>query len=484
MNTTTLTLLVDEISPKLIGKKFGRIFQLSRYELVIDLRLPESQYLFFDLSPASAAIFLIRRKLREIEKLSSLSSNFAQALKKHLSGASVLSVHQIPEERILEIGFDAVNEGGEQRELELLAQFTGRSTNLFLLDENGYIISAARESSIEGQSMGTTYAQPYREIQVKADTAKAMDLAVSAANGSPSEAVDAFRTALADEERFQRLARSSLNKVTSEIAKNEKLLARLQLDLQGHGDPEKWKRYGDLLLANVATAERFEDKVSLIDLFDPETPKIMIEVEKDHSITEAAEGYFRRYTKARNAAKEITSRIAVTEEKLKTLAAEKQNIESAILRRDEQTLLAVSPQNNKVAGKARSRKPETRSGTRRFISSDGFEILVGKKSTDNDELTFRIARSMDLWLHAADYPGSHVIIRNTNKKDIPNRTLVEAAKLAAFYSQGNSQPKAAVHYTYKKFVNKPKKAPPGLVRLASFKTVLVEPEFPPVSKIE
>ncbi len=80
-------------------------------------------------------------------------------------------------------------------------------------------------------------------------------------------------------------------------------------------------------------------------------------------------------------------------------------------------------------------------------------------------------------MHAADYPGSHVVIRNPNRKEVPHRTLLEAAQLAAFYSQGKSQTKAAVHYTQKKFVNKPKASAAGLVSLASFKTVLVEPKI-------
>lgn len=116
------------------------------------------------------------------------------------------------------------------------------------------------------------------------------------------------------------------------------------------------------------------------------------------------------------------------------------------------------------------------------MSSDGFEILVGKKAADNDYLTFRIARSLDLWMHAADYPGSHVVIRNPNRKEIPNRTLVEAAQLAAFYSSGSKQTKAAVNYTQKKFVNKPRRSAPGLVSLSSFKTLLVEPKVGDVTR--
>ena len=120
------------------------------------------------------------------------------------------------------------------------------------------------------------------------------------------------------------------------------------------------------------------------------------------------------------------------------------------------------------------------SGARRFVSSEGIEILVGKKAADNDQLTFRVARSLDFWLHAADYPGSHVVVRNPNRQpDIPQKTLIESAQLAAFYSNAKTQPKAAVNYTQKKFVTKPKGGSPGLARLSKFKTILVEPQVPP-----
>jgi len=132
--------------------------------------------------------------------------------------------------------------------------------------------------------------------------------------------------------------------------------------------------------------------------------------------------------------------------------------------------------------RTKKRDVKLTSGLRHYVSTDGFDILVGKKSTDNDFLTQRVAHSRDTWMHAADYPGSHVVIRNANRKEIPQRTLLEAAQLAAFFSQGKKQTKAAVNYTEKKFVSKPKGSAPGSVRISSFKTLLVEPIFPNVKK--
>ena len=211
--------------------------------------------------------------------------------------------------------------------------------------------------------------------------------------------------------------------------------------------------------------------------------EIAVEVDENMSITEAAEKFFKKYTKARNAGEEITARLEKLKSELSGLERQAERLEQAILDRDENQLAEfASDQKRKPSEKTRGKPVETSSGARSFVSSDGFEILVGKKAKDNDFLTFRIAKSLDLWMHAADYPGSHVVVRNPNRKDIPHRTLLEAAQLAAFYSQGKSQPKAAVHYTQKKFVNKPKGAAAGLVSLASFKTILVVPKVPELSK--
>ena len=114
-------------------------------------------------------------------------------------------------------------------------------------------------------------------------------------------------------------------------------------------------------------------------------------------------------------------------------------------------------------------------GVRRYRSSDGYEVLVGRTARDNDQLTFRIARANDLWLHAGDYPGSHVIVRNSSRTEVPQRTVIEAAQLAAKFSQASKDSKVSIHYALRKFLTKPKGAAPGLVRMSRFKTITVEP---------
>ena len=281
------------------------------------------------------------------------------------------------------------------------------------------------------------------------------------------------------EVRFDQLASTVRRKAVAEIKKHQRLIENLHSDLEKHGDAERWKRFGDLLLANVNNATRRGDTILVTDYYDAATPAIEIEGAANKELSKVAESYFRRYVKARNGVRVIDERMAAAQTLLESANEKLQRIDTAIEERNEEYLSSLVVPPRKPIAIARKKKKEIEfNGARRFISTNGFEILVGKKAKDNDYLTFRVARSLDTWMHAADYPGSHVVIRNANRKEIPNQTLIEAAQLAAFYSSGRGQTKAAVNYTLKKFVNKPKRAAPGLVSLASFKTILVEPQVP------
>ncbi len=476
MNLATLKLIRKELADELIGRRWGKIFQLSRLSFAVDFRLADSRYLFVSVEPGDPRVYLIRRRVRDLEKESGNVSPFAQLLKKHLSGAVLQTIEQIDEERILSFAFAGEDDLGAKSKPSLIVQLTGKSANLFLLRANGSIVDSLKETNGDGQEVGTIYTPPARPA---GKTKAAENVPFADEFESLSEALDAADLEKKSEREFQSLASAAKNKVGAEIKKREKLHERLNGDLAGHGDAERWKRFGDLLLANVATAERKGPTIIVTDFFDENLARVEIEADENDSITETAEKFFRRYTKARNAREEIAKRVVVIEAELAKLREHERAIGAATLGKDSDVLSEFAgASKDKPKDKPKSKESPLSTVARSFTSSDGFEILVGKKARDNDYLTFRVAKSLDTWMHAADYPGSHVVIRNPNRKEIPQPTLLEAAQLAAYYSQGKTQMKAAVHYTQKKFVNKPKGAAPGLVSLASFKTLLVEPEFP------
>jgi predicted ribosome quality control (RQC) complex YloA/Tae2 family protein len=485
VNEKTLEQLRRELESVLIGQKFGKIFSLTRLTLAIDFRLHDALFLFISVESSAPRIYLIKRRLRDLEKQSVNSPSFVLYLKKRLSNAVLRSIEKIENERILIFFFNAQTELGEAENYSLVAQLTGRSANLFLLDKNGFILDKLRETFGEGQEIGGQYSAPFREAE-KTRNGEAEKRRRGEQESFPvgnfetlSEALDNFYLEKETEKLFQNRAKSAENKVKQEIAKREKLVKKLSQDLSNHGDAEKWKRSGDLILANLADAVRVDGKLLVVDYFDENMPTLEIEIDENDSLTAAAEKFFRRYTKARNAKEEISKRLADLESQIADFKLQKEEIDQAIAERDDDFLIAFLGEKSAPTPthRQKDKRTENFTGARRFVSSDEYEILVGKASKDNDFLTFRIAKSQDLWLHAADYPGSHVIVRNPNRKEIPNRTLLEAAQLAAFYSHARQQPKVAVHYTTKKFVNKPKGAALGLVSLSSFKTILVEPKI-------
>jgi predicted ribosome quality control (RQC) complex YloA/Tae2 family protein len=475
VDLATITAIRPEIELDVAERPFGKLFQLSKFDLAIDFRLPGSRYLFVSIEPGDPRLYLIKRRLRDLEKASISPTPFSLGLRKKLSGGKLSALKQIAGERALLFAFDATDEFGDQTSYTLVAQLTGKSANLFLLDSGSRILDTAKETRGPGQQVGDRYEPPPRREPEQAD-AKTLD--TPSIGKTISDVLDAEDLEKVSQKHFRDLSSAARNRLKQEISKREKLVRRLNEDLTGHGEAQTWKKFGDLLLANTSTATREGGSVWVTDYFDESAPEIPIPVDEQDSIAEAAEKFFKRYTKARNAGGEIENRLQRIGKELKRLAEESDALEKVIAASDEDRLQEIVGGTGKDPDKRISRKRvQLPSGTRSFVSSDGFEILVGKKAKDNDFLTFRVAKSLDTWMHAADYPGSHVVIRNPNRKEIPHKTLLEAAQLAAFYSQGKTQPKAAVHYTQKKFVNKPRGSAPGLVSLASFKTILVEPKI-------
>jgi predicted ribosome quality control (RQC) complex YloA/Tae2 family protein len=267
------------------------------------------------------------------------------------------------------------------------------------------------------------------------------------------------------------------SRVVKSIRQQKTLQENLRDDLVRHGDAEEHKRTGDLLLANIATAVREGNKVRIRDYYADGAPSVEIEVDENRSLQDEAAARFRQYTKARRAADEIAARLKLIERDTAALEHRLQQLDAIINSRDEAALETFEkPAPAPRVSRKTSAKPEKISGVRRYLSTDGYEILVGRAAKDNDNLTFRVAQPNDLWMHAGDYPGSHVVVRNPTRKEIPQRTIIEAAQLAGRFSQASEDSRVVIHYTERKFLSKPKGAAPGLVRLSRFRSITVEPK--------
>lgn len=474
MNEPTLKKIHAELSSHLTGRKFGKIFTLSRLQLAMDFRTSDGKYLFISIEPNSPRIYLIKRQLKQLKKQSKLQFPFVSLLRKKVSNATLCQIDKIPDERIFKFLLVAKNELNKSESFTLVFQLTGRSSNVFLLDEDNKIISFLCQKTNNGSQIGDSYLLPERNSPQKRNDSKDFNIL---GFETLSEALDDFYLNQEKSLYLQAVEGSAKRNLNTELKKKIRLRKKLTQDLKNHGNADKWKKIGNLLLANITTAERMENKVILVDYFETGAPKMEVKVDSNISLTEAAENFFKRYAKAVNAKKQISKRLADLDNEIKKLESDLEKLAQAISNKDIEFIKHMAPKKTPPVKRSKKRSVDLFTGAKRFISSDGVDILVGKRSKDNDYLTFRVAKSLDIWLHAADYPGSHVIVRSPNRREIPQRTLLEAAQLAAFYSKAKNEAKVAVHYTQKKFVNKPRKAKAGLVSLASFKTIFVKPKF-------
>jgi predicted ribosome quality control (RQC) complex YloA/Tae2 family protein len=288
--------------------------------------------------------------------------------------------------------------------------------------------------------------------------------------------------------------------------------AKLAAESLEFGRADLLRRMGEILVAHQGDIPRSATEVTLPDHACGGEATITIPVDPALSPAANAERLFKAARRGRRGAIRVAVRLAETETELGRIqawserVAEASSLEAleAIQKEMEEAPRLLAPQDRatldgspaarsaeprcpptgrppKQAVQARGGRSRQHRGTgmepRRFVSSDGLPILVGRDTQGNDYLTVHLAKSHDLWLHVQGQSGSHVVVRVPNRSgNVPRRTLIQAAQLAAYYSQARDHGKVAVDYTLRKYVHKPKKAKPGLVTISQEKTIIVSPD--------
>jgi predicted ribosome quality control (RQC) complex YloA/Tae2 family protein len=479
MDDLVIGAVVEELKPLLVGRRFGKVFQLSPESFAIDFGLRDRGYLFISVEPALPRFYLIKPRLRDLEKRSMPAGQLALFLKKELSQSELISIEKDDAERVVRLIFNAQDDLDQTVRKTLIIQLTGRAANILVLGEDGIIKTHARPGRGAGQQIGELYQRPPKQKSAK-ERSKSLIEFHAGKSASISEALDTHYSAVVAQQAFDSQAAAARAKLRKQISQAQKLLTKLQADRAAHLNFEEHKRIGDLLLANASSSTRKGTRVALVDYFADGAPQIEIEIDEKRTLPEEASRHFAQYSRSKRALQQIDKRIELATADIAELEKQQGQLERVIGDRDEASLAAITSKTPSqspavAAGRKSAPGPKRVPGARQYISTDGFEILVGRAAHDNENLTFKVARPNDLWLHAADYPGSHVVVRNSTRKDLPHRTIIEAAQLAAYFSQANKAPKVDVHYTPRKFVSKIRGAAPGLVRLSRQKSITVEP---------
>ena len=560
-----LTAVLEEIRQEATGARVEKIHQPGRDSVIFLLRTEKGrQKLLFAPNPAAPRLHLTTASPENPEQ----PPMFCMLLRKHLSGARLAKVEQIPMERCASFFFDCTDEMGYPVQKRLVCELMGRTCNLYLLGPDGRIIDCLRRigldegkrqalpglyyqepdpiaktdpAALSQEDFGAILAAPgadkladrlmdalgglsplvCREAALYAAgdcDARMEDLPDNAGeklwlyfrehlshpkpyftrgkDGNPkyfafcpireygdceeaesfTALLDSFYT-LRDRSDAMRQKSQTVRKTISNLVQRlRRKMAIQEKELAATLDRERLRQLGDIVTANIHAIRKGQKILEAVDFYDEEMPVIKIPLSEVLSPQENAAKFYKDYTRMKNAQKELTHQLEIgnlelsyllsvleelnraqTEQELEEIRQELQN--GGYLRRD--------------AGKKKMKQAKLQ--LKRYESTDGFGIYVGRNNRQNEELTFRLAAKNDIWLHAQKVHGSHVIIASGGR-EVPDDTITEAAQMAAYYSEAGQGQNVPVDVTPVKQIKKPAGGKPGMVIYHTYRTVYVDPK--------
>lgn len=301
-----------------------------------------------------------------------------------------------------------------------------------------------------------------------------------------SEALDSFYMKKATGESMRQKSGDLMKFVTNNIDRCRKKLQIQNETLLKVGKRDKYKLYGDLVTANIYRITQGMTGIEAENYYSENCEKVFIPLETDLTPSQNAQKYYKRYNKDKTAEAETIKQKELNEIEINYLESVQQSIATAEsmteLNQIRDELIEQSYLKNKGRLKKGMKTPAPQ--PLHFISSDGYDIYVGKNNRQNDYVTLKIGRSTDLWFHTKDIHGSHVIIKTTDAETVPDETYLEAATLAAYYSKGRNGSNIPVDYTELKNVKKPSGAKPGMVIYVNYNTIYTNPDESTVEKLK
>ena len=569
LDAICLSALTGELSEKLAGAKIDKIQQPERDMILLSMRgRGENLRLLIAAGTGNARVHLSKSAFENPAE----PPMFCMFLRKHLTGARILSVTQPKYERVLKLELETRDELGVEGQKTLIAELIGRSANIILVDAEGRILDCLRRMDYGGDlerrmlpgmfyrdvppqtkpALLETEPETIRAMIENADRTRPIDkwLLDSFAGLSPlvcrelsfrcggewtllapmldaftesvkagelrpylffdgkkpvdfcfmrlkqygdalrceeadsfSDMLDRFYTGRDKLEQQRRRGHELLKTVrTVRDRQQRKLNARYE-ELKKSEDRESVRRTAEFITANLYRLKKGDSVLHCQDYYEPDCPEIEIALDPLKTPQQNAAVMFKDYNKRKAASEHLTTLIAEGEAQLDYLNSVLELIGAAESEKDLTDLRHELVDTGYIkASAAKKREKVKAQAPLRFVSSDGREILVGRSNLQNDELTTKLGRRTDYWLHTQKIHGSHVLIRCEGEPP-SDRCIEEAAVIAAYYSQGRGGGKIPVDYTMLRFVRKPSGALPGKVIYTDYKTITVESDEELVNKL-
>jgi predicted ribosome quality control (RQC) complex YloA/Tae2 family protein len=449
--------VMEEIDARLRGAFVQKAHAPLPRLVFLELRQPgRSVRLCVSAEPGFARVSVAHQRLPTPDE----APPFQRWLRRELVGARLLRAEAL--EGAARLVFE--RHGAERA---LVAELRGTGSNLFLVDGASRVLAA---SVAEGERSrpGASW-----EPAAPATSARDPSSRLVPVDGSELPFAEAAESLLGIREQASRageIRRRLVKPLQAKRARIERTLAKVRAEAERQPEAERHRESGELLTQNLHRIERGARSVRLTRYTERGPESVDVEIDPSRAPKEEADWHFHQYRRLLRGCEHARRRLAELEAEQREVAARIAEIEG----RDDDALL----EDAQLLRAPRRRGPERARPHHEYVGHGGARILVGKSSEGNDALTFRIARSHDVWLHARGVPGSHVVLEVARGSDVPQQALIDAAHLAHHFSQRKSEPRGEVAWTHVKFVRKVKGGAAGQVTFTQDRTlaIRVEPE--------
>ena len=405
---------------------------------------------------------LTEDQFRELVMSGKLDGSLAAAVQRFLDGFSIPTCKEL----VRMAGIDS----------EMLLEHCGEHEMRILWQTLQKTVTGIRENGVQATLLCRPGGEPVDFFALEIAHREELQQITGTAN----EIADAFFTYKLNRLVLNKEKNQLLGVIKKHSRRISKKLHLQQKSVADAGEADRYRLSGELLTSYMHLVERGMQEIELDNYYAPAGEKVTILLNPQLTGPENSQAFFKKYNKAKNTREASLRMAALSEEELHYLDGVAASIEmsQAIDDLDEirRELRGQGYLKEPVSipRKSRVKEAKPRSTPLKFLSGDGFTVLVGKNNRQNDTLTFKIADEHDVWLHTCKIPGSHVIIR-TEGREVPLSTLHQAAALAAFFSRAAASSNVPVDYTVRKNVKKPNGARPGYVIYEKQKTLYVDP---------
>ena len=531
LDAICLTAVLEELRGTLEGGRIDKVYQPSRDEVVLAVRGAGANVkLLLSASPNGPRLHLTK----EVRENPAQPPMFCMLLRKHLTGARFLRLEQPELERIVLLRLESTDELGDKVGRTLVLEAMGRRANLILLDGEDRIIDCVRRvegdvaTGQRGIMPGLLYRLPDPRPGLPPLLERELDFRSNGVSRGESlaEKLERLKEAVGPEgfvpyglvredklvdftflpilqygpdtelrryESFSKLmddfyaTRATAEKVGQRGADLQKAVTRVrdrvarrvaqqELEREATKDRERKRELGDILTSNLYALRKGMGTVRLTDYYDPEGREVDIPLDPLLTPQQNAAKYYKEYNKAKTAEVVLGEQIEKGKRELEYLDSV---LEAIVLAEGERDLAEIRQELTDTGylrrGAKAAKRMKVAAKPMEFRSTAGLRISVGKNNTQNDLLTAKQAGKGDLWLHTQKIHGSHVILW-TEGRTPDAGSIEEAAKLAAWFSQGRDGKKVPVDYTPVKYVKKPAGARPGMVVYTTYQTAYVDPD--------